>query len=170
MTVRSRTITGKGNRNKNSCVLWNQNHGRTENFVCNKSSESRGKDMNTTHELRIKLHGRPASKKNSRQLIHARGRAFFIPSKAYADFCKYALVELLTVRRFFPKPIDTPVKIQYTFYQKGKLSQDGDNAMVSINDVLQEAGIIADDKLIKKWSGEIIGGQREWWTEIHLEW
>lgn len=83
---------------------------------------------------------------------------------------KDALTELLVVRKFFPKPIDTPVQITYTFYQKGKLTQDGDNAMASINDVLQEAGIIADDKLIKRWSGEIIGGDDGWWTDVRLEW
>lgn len=121
-------------------------------------------------ELRVVINGRPASKKNSKQLIHARGRAFLIPSKAYREFLKTALYELLPYRQHLSEPISTPVTIHYKFYQKGKLEQDNDNAEGSINDVLQEAGIIADDKLIKKWSGEIIGGFHEWKTEVHLAW
>lgn len=122
------------------------------------------------NEIRITIHGRPASKKNSKQLIHARGRAFFIPSKAYKEFLENALYELMTVRKMFPEPITTPVEIEYKFYQKGKLEQDNDNAEGSINDLLQEARIIADDRLIKKWKGEIIGGHHELKTEIHLIW
>lgn len=122
------------------------------------------------NELRIILHGRPASKKNSKQIIHARGRSFIVPSKAYEAFKQYALYELLVYKRHLGKPIDKEVTIEYKFYQKGKMTQDHDNAEASINDVLQAAGILADDKLIKHWSGEIIGGANEWRTQIHIIW
>lgn len=103
---------------------------------------------------------RPASKKNSRRNF---GHVS-LPSKAYLAFHDDALRQLKKVKERFIGP----VIIHYAFYQKGKMRQDVDNAIASINDVLQDARIIDDD-------ANIIAGSfskrsaSEWRTEITIE-
>lgn len=116
------------------------------------------------------IYGRPASKKNSKQLIHVHGRPMFIPSKAYQEFEKDALKQLLVVRGIVKKPIAYPITMSVTLMQKGHLTQDYDNALGAIGDVLQKAGIISDDKLIKHGSWDVEGEYDEWKTKIQLEW
>jgi Holliday junction resolvase RusA-like endonuclease len=86
------------------------------------------------------------SKKNSRQLGYNQGRMFSIPSKAYDEFKQQALTELMCQK---PKDLPPPYKVCYWFYLTGKGTIDLDNAVVSINDVLQEARIIGNDGLIE---------------------
>ena len=86
-----------------------------------------------------------------------------LPSKAYERFHEDALWQLKGVKEKFTGP----VMVNYVFYQKGKMRQDVDNAMASINDVLQDAGIIDDDVNIKcgvfyKYSA------KEWSTEVEI--
>ena len=118
-------------------------------------------------ELSIRLIGRPASKKNSRVNLPD-GRSF--PSKAYRNFRKSALEELKNYNLLPGFPLKEVVLVNYTFYQKGKYEQDNDNAEGSINDVLQEAGIIVDDKIIKNWAGKIIPNSPDWLTEVQIFW
>ena len=86
------------------------------------------------------------SKKNSRRVGVNRGRVFSIPSKAYESFKEEALQELMGQK---PKDLVPPYSVYYRFYTKGKRTIDLDNAITSINDVLQEARIIGDDGHIK---------------------
>jgi Holliday junction resolvase RusA-like endonuclease len=86
------------------------------------------------------------SKKNSRRVGVNRGRVFSIPSKAYEQFKLEALQELMVQK---PKDLTPPYRVSYVFFLKGKGNIDLDNAVVSINDVLQEARIIRDDGFIK---------------------
>ncbi len=93
--------------------------------------------------MKIEILGRPISKKNSKQLIPVRGRTIMIPSKAYNQFRKDALVQVLG-----KKPVLSPYAVRYEFQMKGRLDTDIDNMIAGINDILQEAGIIDDDKNI----------------------
>jgi len=86
------------------------------------------------------------SKKNSRRVGVNHGRVFSIPSKAYESFKEEALQELMGQK---PKDLVPPYTVYYRFYTKGKRTIDLDNAITSINDVLQEARIIGDDGHIK---------------------
>lgn len=111
--------------------------------------------------VRLTIKGRPASKKNSRRNF---GHVS-LPSLAYEAFRESALWQLKSCKTRYTGP----VVVTYYFKQKGRLNQDVDNAMASINDVLQESGIIADDKLITKGSFEKEGGYDDFETELKIE-
>ena len=113
----------------------------------------------------ITLNSRIISKKNSKRWIYRGGRKFLVPSTAYERFRNAALWELKKHKVTFLGAI----KIDYTFSLKGKLDIDTDNAMASVNDVLEDAGIIENDKLIMKGSFEKITDQKDWKTVIKIE-
>ena len=114
---------------------------------------------------KINIDGRCASKKNSRIIFARGGRNFNIPSKAYMGFHEDAMQQLWLwkVDNKFKKPIGVPMWFKITFFQKGKLikgvrtPQDMDNAMSSILDTLEDAGIVENDGLFHVCKGiEII--------------
>jgi Holliday junction resolvase RusA-like endonuclease len=75
---------------------------------------------------------------------------FSIPSKAYDEFKQQALEELMCQK---PKDLPPPYRVSYLFLLKGKARIDLDNAVASINDVLQEARIIRDDGyIVQMWA------------------
>jgi Holliday junction resolvase RusA-like endonuclease len=119
--------------------------------------------------IQLELVGRPASKKNSRVLVRrpgGRGRGILsLPSHAYERFRASALAQLRSQARPHA-PLACPVRVDYTFYQQGRLRQDVDNAIASINDVLQEAAILLDDDLVVAGSFRKIPGCAEWRTEV----
>lgn len=114
--------------------------------------------------MRITIIGRPISKKNSKQLIPVRGRTIMIPSKAYNQFRKDALKQIIPNGQ-----IADPYYVRYEFQMKGKLDTDIDNMIAGINDILQEAGVFKDDKLIKKIEAVKVGGYDDWKTIIEIE-
>lgn len=118
-------------------------------------------------KIKIIIEGRVISKKNHKVVGRNRysGKQFFTSGKAWKNFEKDALSQLVMVRDVFAKNI----KIDYKFYFKGNMFTDVDNAMAGINDILQLAGIIDDDKSIKQGSFEIINCHTEWFTEIWIE-
>lgn len=112
-------------------------------------------------KVTITITGRPASKKNNRRNF---GHVS-LPSKAYERFHEDALWQLKTVQaRFTGK-----VRIDYWFMQKGKMRQDVDNAMASINDVLQDAGIIWDDNDVYVGSFEKLPYAADWSTRVLIQ-
>lgn len=69
-----------------------------------------------------------------------------LPSVAYEKWERNALAQL----QGQPQPgYTTAVHIRYEFRFKGRLETDLDNAEAGINDILEKAGIITNDKLIK---------------------
>lgn len=109
----------------------------------------------------IILNGRPCSKKNSRKAIYNRasGKMIFIAGDAYERFKEDALWQLKRFRKFTGH-----VKIDYEFYIKGKLRQDVDNAITSVNDVLQDAGLIENDDYIEAGSFKKYRNAPDWKT------
>ena len=79
-------------------------------------------------------------------------------------FEKQALTQLAAVRGHFTGPI----KVTYIFYLKGRLNLDLDNGIASINDVLQKAGIIDDDKNVVEIEAKKINGNKDWKTIIDI--
>lgn len=122
------------------------------------------------------IHGRPASKKNSRRIFRNRytGRPINLPSAAHEEFKANALAELKKLVNGLnrSKPgfvmFTTPVFIYYTFFIKGQSVQDADNAIASINDVLQGAEIIRDDKLVISGGFVQLRGYKDWKTEVKI--
>lgn len=114
--------------------------------------------------MKIVIHGRPISKKNSKQLIPVRGRTIMIPSTAYNKFRKEALKQIVVRTR-----IASPYVLSYRFEMKGKLDTDIDNMIAGINDILQETGIIDDDKNIVQITAHKTSGFADWRTIIEVE-
>lgn len=115
-------------------------------------------------EVILLLHGRPASKKNSRVNLPD-GRSF--PSKAFKRFQKDIGQSLLGYKGERFK--DVLLEATYVFHQKGKYTQDIDNAIASVNDVLQEFAIIDDDKNIKQLVAGIVSEAKEWSTTVVIK-
>ena len=116
--------------------------------------------------MKIILTGRIISKKNSRNIFFKNNKQVNIPSPAYKRFQLDAGYQLLK----YKKPmLSTNLRIDYVFYFKGNMGADGDNLQASVNDILQNFGIIQDDRLIKEWTGKIVAGCPDWKTEIVIE-
>lgn len=111
------------------------------------------------------LWGRVISKKNSKQLVLSRAYPLIFPSKSYMEFKKQALRELMIQRA---RPQIAPYKIEYSFHLKGKIDIDLDNAVTSINDILQDAGIIGDDKDVISIGATKTGGYDNFYTTIRF--
>lgn len=93
--------------------------------------------------LTLTFLGHIPAKKNSRQGVVQRGRVMNLPSKAYARWEKAELATLTDAPR-----MDGPVAITYEFWIGGvnkPLLFDLDNAIASVNDLLQKAEIISGD-------------------------
>ncbi len=116
--------------------------------------------------MKIKIIGRVISKKNSKRIVTNRysGKRMVLSSKAYERFKEDALTQLLTVKEKFKGK----VHIDYIFNIKGKMRIDLDNAIASINDILQDAGIIEDDNLIVSIEAKKIQGCTEWTTYLKI--
>lgn len=120
-------------------------------------------------KIKLIIKGRPASKKNSRIFFHRGGRGFSIPSKAYKNFHDSALFQLQSQNFDQGRVFDTPVRVTYLFKRKGNYNQDLDNAIASVNDVLQDAGILANDKLVAELHAFREQKHPEWETVIEIE-
>ena len=120
-------------------------------------------------QIVIILTGRPISKKNSKQMFRnsRTGKMFATPSVAFKRFQNDALAQIIYERQV-PADWDKvgTFDVAYIFHRKGKLSQDADNAMASVNDVLQVANVIDDDKNILSGSFCVLQGRSDWKTEI----
>lgn len=114
--------------------------------------------------------GRIPSKKNSKQIFVNRktGGRFITSSRAWKNFENGAIWEL---KSQFKKrnPYKGDLYIDYTFLMKGKGATDVDNLMSGVNDLLQKAGVIEDDKNILSGSFRKIVGQPEYFTEVSIQ-
>lgn len=116
--------------------------------------------------MEVVILGRVASKKNSKRAFFNKrmGRMMVLNSASYEKFKKDALSQL----RQWAASVPGPYRMDYCFEMRGKGATDGDNMEASINDVLQEAGIIDDDKNILKWSGEKVLNAKEYRTTVRI--
>ena len=116
---------------------------------------------------KITILGRVASKKNSKRIfINQRtGKPIVKSSEAYENFEQMALWQLKSCRERF----DCPVRVKYVFELQGRQDIDADNAMASINDVLQLSGVLVNDKSIVAGSFEKIAGCADHKTMLEIE-
>lgn len=86
----------------------------------------------------------PRSKKNHQQILVNRktGRPFVSPSSAYKAYQKAALMLIPATAR---QRIDYPVNVKATFYMPTRRACDLTNMLEALDDVLVDAGVIADD-------------------------
>jgi Holliday junction resolvase RusA-like endonuclease len=88
-----------------------------------------------------------------------------ISSKAFMEYEEFALLQLKSCNKHFIGHIE----VEYIFYLKGKMGGDIDNLIASINDILQKAEIIDDDKNIICLRGSKIANCSEWKTEVVIK-
>lgn len=88
---------------------------------------------------------------------------FVLPSKAYEDFKNDTLRQIIATEKIVP-----PYAISFLFQMKGKLDTDIDNMVTSFMDVLQEKGILKDDKLVMEIHASKVGGRPDWITKIEI--
>lgn len=106
-----------------------------------------------------------------------------LPSKAYEKFEKETIKKFLddgiiTVSGVSDKrePIyaskigsfSEKVFIDYKFHLRGLGNQDGDNIQAGINDILELAGFLTNDRNMREWHGKIIEGAKDWVTEVEI--
>ena len=108
----------------------------------------------------ITITGRVISKKNNRRNY---GRVS-LPSEAFVRFENDALSQLKKCKEKHTGAIH----IDYSFYIKGRMDTDLDNLITSVNDVLQKAGIIENDRTILGIEAVKWMGQKDFKTEIYI--
>lgn len=92
--------------------------------------------------MKLVITGTAPSKKNSRIINRATGKSF--PSKRYTDWNKQAISEL--TEQFSGYMVTNyPIELTVVFYNGDMLRHDIDNALSSVLDTLQDAGVIEDD-------------------------
>lgn len=111
----------------------------------------------------ITILGRPISKKNSRRNF---GKVS-LPSIGFVKFEELALKQLKDLN--IKQCIKGNIMVYYKFFMKGKLDSDCDNMMAGINDILQKAEIIENDKYVTEGWFKKIAGNDAWRTEITIE-
>lgn len=118
--------------------------------------------------MEIILKGRPATKKNSKQVFRnpRTGKICISSSKAFTRFETDALYQIMEQK--CRKNIN-PCHVEITFYIKGKYRVDVDNLITSIFDILQASGVIENDNQIDSVTAKKINGNEEWLTKIVIE-
>ena len=112
----------------------------------------------------LTIFGRPISKKNSKRIFRYGSRIGIHPSSAFNNFESNALSQLAQCRLRY----DGLLEVHYIFHLKGKMRIDADNAMAGINDILQKASVISDDKNIIAGNFRLLLGCKDWKTEIQI--
>ena len=120
--------------------------------------------------LKITIPLPPTTKKNSQRIVVSRstGKPFILPSEQYKDYEAKA-------RWFIPKqktPIDYPVNVKCLFYMPTRRKCDLTNLLEAIDDILVNAGVLADDNytIIQSHDGSRVYYDKENpRTEIYIE-
>lgn len=103
---------------------------------------------------RFEIIGAPRTKGNSRQLVSAKGKPFFLPSKPYQRWFKAAMQQVPIIRMAtrIVDPLRCPVRVSAVFYRACAVG-DLDNFKKGLGDYLQRARLIENDRQIVNWDG-----------------
>jgi Holliday junction resolvase RusA-like endonuclease len=98
--------------------------------------------------------GIPRTKKNSPRIVRIGNFNKILPSKAYLDWEKAAILHLTPhlakLRDILP--LECPVNCSATFYRDANRG-DACNYYQALADMLEKAGVIRDDVQIEQWDG-----------------
>lgn len=114
---------------------------------------------------KITIKGRPISKKNSKQIARWGDKLGLRSSKPFYLFEENALYQ---IRGQWSEKHLGPIRVDYLFKIKGQSILDFDNAIASVNDILQKAGVIGNDKMIMKGCYKKTLGNPDWVSEITI--
>lgn len=99
--------------------------------------------------MTITISGDTPSKKNSRKLVPRGNRIMSFPNDRYQAWHKAAMSELMQ----YTGQADNKVMVDYMFYVGTNRKKDLDNMIASVNDLLVDKGLLADDS----WQNLCIG-------------
>ena len=91
--------------------------------------------------MKITIDVPPITKKNSQQIVRAKGHYMVLPSKQYRKYEK----EASKILKWKDEPIDYPVNVECKFYMPTRRRVDIANLTSAIHDVLVHAGVLEDD-------------------------
>lgn len=111
--------------------------------------------------MKLVIYGRPTTKKNSSRIVRVGKFHKVLPSKYYCEYEKEAIKQFL--QQGIKGCFTGPIRITCKYYMPDKRSSpDLVGLLQASSDILQEAGIIADDKYIVSYDGsEIVGVDRK---------
>jgi Holliday junction resolvase RusA-like endonuclease len=96
--------------------------------------------------------GAPVTKSNHQRIFRGKGgRPFVAQSAAYVEWERRAIAQILHVLPPGP-PLDEPVSLRATFFRARRTGDLG-NYLKALCDVLERAGIVANDRLIMSFDG-----------------
>jgi Holliday junction resolvase RusA-like endonuclease len=101
--------------------------------------------------MKIILTGNPIIKKNSRPIYKTKSRPILGKSAKLKEAEKLAHYEALSQKQ--GPTIDYPISIKFLFYRNNKRKVDLSNLYEFPQDILEGAGIIANDNLIESHDG-----------------
>lgn len=102
---------------------------------------------------RFVIHGAPRTKKTSNRIVYGNGRPFILASTAYMKYHRIAVPQLQIIAGHLGgMPLTSPVNCAATFYRKTAVG-DAVGYMQGLADLLQDGGILVNDKLIVSWNG-----------------
>lgn len=118
--------------------------------------------------ITLKIDGRVAPKKNSRKMrVNFKyGYHYTVPSDRFEEYKDSFLKQV--AKQYDGEPMKPPYCVEYTFFMRGKGATDGDNMEGSINDLLQDAGVIQNDKEIIEWHGRKVLKSKEYVTIVEI--
>lgn len=100
--------------------------------------------------VRIVLEGAPRTKKNSSRIVRMGRRARLLPSAAFRAYQEACLWQL---RDWSARPpIDGWVGCAAIFYRDRDVG-DLNNYTAALADILEKAGVLVNDRLIRSWDG-----------------
>ena len=107
---------------------------------------------------RYLITGRPITKKNSSRYVRGKGRSRLLPSPQFTAYEKDALWQL-KIQTGPTEPITTPVSLKVEYYMPNRSGWPDLMGLVQATaDILQDAGILADDGYIEDLDGTRIAG------------
>ncbi len=103
--------------------------------------------------VELTIPGAPRTKKNHGRVVMRGGRKLHLPSEAYSDYRARVLPLLKQWRQqVLPVPLVVAMNCAATFYRDADRG-DAVGYYQGLADLLQEAGIVQDDKFIVSWDG-----------------
>jgi len=99
--------------------------------------------------------GQPVTKKNSTVVRCLNGKPLVLQSRAYRAYEKKA-VSAITAEQ--GKTFVGPVKVRVLYWLKDQRRPDLTNLLQATADILEKAGVIANDRNIMSWDGSRIMG------------
>ena len=104
--------------------------------------------------MEIVILGQPRTKKNSSRIALINNKRVLLPSKAFKEYEKVALMQLARVQA-----VHGPVSVLCRYYLQNRAHwPDLVGLLQATSDILQAAGVIDDDKYIVNYDGSKIAG------------